>query len=146
MEISYILNYIRVSRIDGIVQQIELNHSGDWFEVPFKNESEELTKELREWEKNNYQITPTDPDWIGLLGEVRGSELFGKIYTAAKDNSQISPAFNLLVSTLNSSNPNVQDLQFALQDIKTLMGDTLTIADIDLINQLLVRYNIPFRL
>lgn len=146
MEVSYILNYIRVSRLDGIVQQIEINHGGDWFDVPFANEEDPLTKELREWEKNNYRLTPSDPNWTELLNEVRGGELFGKIYTAAKDNSQMAVPFNLLVSTLNSNNPNVQDLQFALRDIKSLMGEALNQEDVDRINQLLVKHDFPFQI
>lgn len=146
MQIDYIFNYIRVSRVNGIVQQIELNHGGDWFNVPFKNEEDPLTKELREWEKNNYPLIPGDPNWTELVAEVRGGELFGKIYTAAKDNTQMAVPFNLLVSTLNSNNPNIQDLQFALQDIKALMEDMLTEEDVSKINQLLAKHNFPFRI
>lgn len=101
------------------------------------DETSELSKELRTWEASNYPILQS-PKWQELTAALRGTEVFGKVYAASENNSKILRDFNLLTSTLNSARPVLSDLELALTNLKTEMGEELTAADLQFVNQALV--------
>lgn len=86
------------------------------------------------------------PNWQGLTSALRGTPLFGKIYATSKSRLDVNVTFTLMSSTLNSSNPNIGDLQFALTDAKNTMGDLLSIGDIAGLNAVLAENNFNFQL
>lgn len=81
------------------------------------------------------------PNWQGLTSKLRGTALFGKVYVAAKTDLNINVPFTLLTATLNSGNPNFNDLQFALFDLRGNMGSSLLESDIDQLNEVLADNN-----
>lgn len=85
------------------------------------------------------------PDWTGLLDEVRGTPTFAKVYTSSKDSLPVNVAYTLLLATLTSNNPHINDLAFALYDLKANMLN-LTSKDIEFINQVLAKYHFPLTL
>lgn len=151
MEITVIDNYIHITKAGTKILKISLNKNGVWEDLPFNpatyklDETHPLSLELRVWEVNNYPILQF-PNWQGLTTALRGTELFAKTYAVAKDNSKVALPFNLLTSTLNSANPSLQDLEFALTDIKTEMGEGLTQNDLGFVNQVLADNYFPITL
>lgn len=109
------------------------------------DETSELSKELRTWEASNYSILQS-PNWQQFTAQLRGTELFAKTYTTSKENSKVAIPFNLLVATLNSANPSLQDLEFALTDIKTEMADNFTASDLEFVNIALSDNFFPIRM
>jgi hypothetical protein len=155
MEVIVISDYITLTKIDGKLTSIQINHNGVWHDLPFNaatqtlDESHPLTIELRQWEAENGVVVetpqpPPPPNWIKLTNSLRGTELFAKVYNEAKINPQVAVPFNLLVSTLNSVTPNLNDLTFSLREIKALMGEKLTQSDIEFVNQVLADNFFPF--
>lgn len=88
---------------------------------------------------------PLNPDWVGLLEEVRATPVFAKVYAASKDSLPVNVAWTLLLSTLMSNNPHINDLAFALHDLKANMP-ALDRGDIEFINQVLAKYYFPIAL
>lgn len=93
-------------------------------------------------EKPDIDPPPSAPDWVGLLSEVRGTPIFAKVYAASKLSLPIQSAYTLLLSTLTSTEPHINDLAFALQDLKANMLN-LNADDIKFINQTLAKYHFP---
>lgn len=83
-----------------------------------------------------------NPDWIGLLNEVRATPVFAKVYAASKLSLPVNVAYTLLLSTLTSHEPHINDLTFALHDLKANMLN-LSASDIKFINQVLEKYHFP---
>lgn len=118
-------------------------------------EGDRYLSKVEEYKKawNDYQKSllpqPTNlitPNWQGLTHSLRGTPLFGKIYAASKSNWEVGTPFALLSATLNSSNPNLDDLRFALEDSKTTMGELLTSSDIEELNRVLANNHFPIAL
>lgn len=149
MEVIVLDNYIQLTKIDGIVMAIAINHSGVWSEIPLDpntlqfDELHPLTIELRQWEKVNGAIDlskpppPPEPDVAGLAAALRGTEVFNKVYQEAKLNPRVQVPFNLLTSTLNASNPDLKDLEFALTEVKNEMEEKLIATDVQFVNSAL---------
>lgn len=93
---------------------------------------------------SNTQNPPTPPpNWNNLVNSVRSTPVFGKVYMASKTDTQINTAFTLLLSALTNSH-NMNDLIFALTDLKSAMGVMFVQTDIDFINQSLSSNHFPF--
>jgi hypothetical protein len=84
------------------------------------------------------------PDWNKLTDNLRGSALFGKTYGMASQDTRVNAAFTVLLTCVNSVNPNLQDLQFALTQLVALLPNVLTVEDISSLNELLIETNFPF--
>lgn len=93
---------------------------------------------LPEWKKLDWRDrTPTpppppEPNWAGLLNDLRATPVFGKVYTASKNNLAINVAYTLLLSTLTATEPNINDLAFALKDLKANMQSSTTATTVSL--------------
>lgn len=83
-----------------------------------------------------------EPNWVGLLNDLRATPVFGKVYVASKNNLSVNVAYTLLLSTLTATEPNINDLIFALHDLKANMPELET-DDIEFINQVLAKYHFP---
>ena len=124
----------------------------------------EEAQSLPEWVKLDLSDrTPTPspppaPNWVGLLNDLRATSVFGKVYTASKNNLAINVAYTLLLSTLTATEPNLNDLAFALKDLKANMQPNvtassasltanmqqyLTTEDLKFINGLLTKHYFP---
>lgn len=82
------------------------------------------------------------PDWVGLLEYVRATPVFAKVYAASKDSLPVNVAYTLLLATLTSTSPHINDLAFALHDLKANMVG-LDTGDIEFINLVLAKYHFP---
>lgn len=92
--------------------------------------------------QTNPQEEDKTPDWVGLLEYVRATPVFAKVYAASKNSLPINVAWTLLLATLTSTNPHINDLAFALYDLKANMSE-LDAKDIEFINQVLAKYHFP---
>ena len=98
----------------------------------------EEAQSLPEWVKLDLSdraptpIPPPAPDWAGLLNDLRATPVFGKVYTASKNNLAINVAYTLLLSTLTATEPNINDLAFALKDLKANMQPNITASNASL--------------
>lgn len=95
--------------------------------------------------ETNPQEEDKTPDWVGLLEEVRATPVFAKVYAVSKDSLPVNVAYTLLLATLTSSSPHINDLAFALQDLKANMSQ-LDGDDIEFINQVLAKYHLSVTL
>lgn len=86
------------------------------------------------------------PNWDGLLSDLRGSTYFAKVYAAAERNTTIQAAYTTTLSTLNSRNPNLNDLSFSLSRTRATMGELLTSSDIADVNNILLKHNFPINI
>lgn len=73
---------------------------------------------------------------------MRATPVFAKVYAAAKDSLPVNMAMTLLLATLTSTSPHINDLAFALHDLKANMAG-LDTEDIEFINQVLAKYHFP---
>jgi len=111
------------------------------------------------WNGEAWELEPR-PDWEGLMNDIRGTEVYAKVYTAANDPEantiaalkktiQANTAFTLLQDTFKSQ--NLQDLQFAITTLRALMADISTVGDftteqLQWINQKLSDRGFPIQL
>ena len=70
------------------------------------------------------------PDWQALATRFRGSPLFAKVWDAAIADAGVNRALTLMLTTINSANPDLNDLEFALMSTIEAMGTRLTPADL----------------
>lgn len=86
------------------------------------------------------------PNWREIFNGLRGTALFSKTYLAAKAKASIQTPLMLLISVLTAPNPNLEDVQFALTDLKAELGESLTAKDIIAVNELLAKNHCPITL
>ncbi|PIG94592.1 hypothetical protein [Gloeocapsopsis sp. IPPAS B-1203] len=90
--------------------------------------------------------TPLEPDYPGLTAAVRDTPIFGKAYTIAKSNSDVLSALSFFMAALNTNVFLVQDLEFALKDLRRALEDVWSQEDINYINQSLLTNNFNFQI
>ena len=100
-------------------------------------------------------------DWDGLVNSLRGTAVFAKIYVAATQPEtntiaaltktlKANTGYTLLMDTLTKTH-NLQDLQFALGQLRAALGSISTVGDftadeIAWINERLVAHHFPIQL
>jgi hypothetical protein len=68
-------------------------------------------------------VTPSPPDFAGLLNAMRGTAEFSHAYTAADESIAALNALTLLLSSLSSTH-NLDDLRFSFNRLRAVMPST----------------------
>lgn len=152
---TYYVHYNEAGEIKGFYNKdihkdipepnLELDED-EWLDLATNQNQRKINSDTQEIVKFSLAQMPPrttikSPNWQSLTSALRGTALFGKVYAAAKTDLNINVPFTLLTATLNSGNPNFNDLQFALFDLKGSMGDRLLEDDIVGLNQVLAENN-----
>lgn len=111
------------------------------------------------WDGEQWQIQ-LKPDWVGLMGSLRGSAVYTKIWVAARESEantvaalkktvKANTALTLLQDSFKSE--SLQDLEFAIATLREDLSAISTAGDFSAeelawINRLLETYQFPFRL
>jgi hypothetical protein len=86
-----------------------------------------------DWAEMPENIIPVHEDWAGLVADLRGSGLLGKVYSAAKKTVKATTAWTMLMTALTSPLMIVEDLAFAIGDFRAMAPDVLDAEDCQLI-------------
>lgn len=101
---------------------------------------------LHVWERLEWILpfvaTLERENWDGLVSSLRGTAVWAKVYTAASRTLKANVSWTLLYGTLTRTH-NLQDLQFAIAEIREAMAGISAIGDftseeIEQINQILM--------
>lgn len=75
------------------------------------------------WRDGDWRLELT-PDWEGLINDLRGTEVFSRVYGAAASTIEANTAYTLLMDTLTKTH-NLTDLEFAIGALRQAMTGTV---------------------
>lgn len=89
-----------------------------------------------------------EPDWSNLAKTLSASKPFFRVYTESKSKSSVTTPFSFLMDTLTTTH-NINNLQFALNDIQKSLNFPFTKEEIHFLNKALLdnhfSIQLPFR-
>lgn len=87
-----------------------------------------------------------DPDWVGLISDLRGSQIWVKSFEAASTSIAANSAWTLLYGTLTTTN-NLDDLAFSISSLRSAMkltdGGDFTKAQLKSLNKMMTDRGFP---